>query len=206
MAQIAQTAVYDTEGNKTGDVIALPEVFRAPIRPDLIEFVHVNTRKNLRHPYGVMCRFGPTGIVAGHQHSAHSWGTGRAVSRIPRVSGGGTHRAGQGAFGNMCRGGRMAFPTKIWRKWHRKINRKQRRYAIASAIAATASAPLVMARGHRIDKLPEIPLVVDFGEVLKTKEAIKMLKTFGLAEELERTTKRMVRVGRESTTGGGRPR
>jgi len=196
MAQIAQTAVYDIEGNKTGDVIALPEVFRAPIRPDLIEFVHINTRKNLRHPYGVMCRFGPTGIVAGHQHSAHSWGTGRAVSRIPRVSGGGTHRAGQGAFGNMCRGGRMAFPTKIWRKWHRKINRKQRRYAIASAIAATASAPLVMARGHRIDQMPEIPLVVDFGEVLKTKDAVKMLKTFGLAEELERTTKRMVRVGK----------
>merc|ERR1711920_61129 len=96
----------------------------------------------------------------------------------------------------MCMGGHMAFPTKVWRKWHRKINRKQRRYAIASAIAATASAPLVMARGHRIDQMPEIPLVVDFGEVLKTKEAVKMLKTFGLAEELERTTKRMVRVGK----------
>jgi ribosomal protein L4 len=35
------------------------------------------------------------------QSSAESWGTGRAVSRIPRVPGGGTHRAGQGAFGNV---------------------------------------------------------------------------------------------------------
>lgn len=49
---------------------------------------------------------------AGHQTAAESWGTGRAVSRIPRVPGGGTHRAGQGAFGNMCRGGHMYSPTK----------------------------------------------------------------------------------------------
>lgn len=38
---------------------------------------------------------------AGTQTSAQSWGTGRAVARIPRVPGGGTHRAGQGAFGNI---------------------------------------------------------------------------------------------------------
>jgi large subunit ribosomal protein L4e len=52
--------------------------------------------------------------------------SGRAVARIPRVSGGGTHRAGQAAFGNMCRSGRMFAPTKIWRKWHIKINQGQK--------------------------------------------------------------------------------
>ena len=36
-------------------------------------------------------------------------GTGRAVARIPRVRGGGTHRSGQAAFGNMCRGGRYIY-------------------------------------------------------------------------------------------------
>ena len=61
------------------------------------------------------------------QTSAESWGTGRAVSRIPRVPGGGTHRAGQGAFGNMCRGGRMFAPTKTWRRWHRKVNVNEKR-------------------------------------------------------------------------------
>lgn len=39
--------------------------------------------------------------LSGHQTSAESWGTGRAVARIPRVRGGGTHRSGQGAFGNV---------------------------------------------------------------------------------------------------------
>jgi large subunit ribosomal protein L4e len=34
-------------------------------------------------------------VKAGHQTSAESWGTGRAVARIPRVGGAGTHRSGQ---------------------------------------------------------------------------------------------------------------
>jgi len=44
--------------------------------------------KNKRQPYAVSEK-------AGHQTSAESWGTGRAVARIPRVGGGGTHRSGQ---------------------------------------------------------------------------------------------------------------
>ena len=70
------------------------------------------------------------------------------MARIPRVRGGGTHRSGQGAFGNMCRGGRMYAPLKVWRKWHRKINLKQRRYALVSALAASGVPSLVLARGE----------------------------------------------------------
>jgi ribosomal protein L4 len=94
----------------------------APIRPDIVRTVHTNMNKNHRQAYAVSMK-------AGHQTAAESWGTGRAVSRIPRVPGGGTHRAGQGAFGNMCRGGHMFAPTKTWRRWHRKININQKRYA-----------------------------------------------------------------------------
>ena len=86
-------------------------------------------------------------ISKGHQTSAESWGTGRAVARIPRVSGGGTNRSGQGAFGNMCRGGRMFAPTKTFRKWHRHINKNQKRYAVCSAIAASGITGLVQAKG-----------------------------------------------------------
>jgi len=86
-------------------------------------------------------------VFVGHQTSAESWGTGRAVARIPRVRGGGTHRSGQGAFGNMCRGGRMFAPTKPWRRWHRRININQKRYALVSAIAASGVPALVMSKG-----------------------------------------------------------
>jgi large subunit ribosomal protein L4e len=133
--------------------LPIPAVFTAPIRLDVVHHVFRDMNKNARQPYAVY-------DDAGHQTSAESWGTGRAVARIPRVPGGGTSRAGQGAFGNMCRKGRMFAPTKTWRRWHRKINVNQRRYAVASALAASALPALVMARGHRIDEVPEIPLVV----------------------------------------------
>jgi len=132
-------------------------------------------------------------------HSAESWGTGRAVSRIPRVSGGGTSRAGQGAFGNQCRKGRMFAPTKTWRRWHRKINTNQKRYAVASALAASALTALVQGRGHVIDQVPEIPLVVDgaIEKLQKTKQAIAALKTLGAYGDVEKTTaSRKVRRGR----------
>ncbi|GBF98594.1 60S ribosomal protein L4 [Raphidocelis subcapitata] len=149
-----------------GEQTALPEVFTAPIRPDIVRTVHTNMAKNARQPYAVSMK-------AGHQTAAESWGTGRAVSRIPRVPGGGTHRAGQGAFGNMCRGGHMFAPTKVWRRWHRKVNINQKRYAVASALAASAVPALVMARGHRIEQVPEVPLVIsDQAEsITKTSKA-----------------------------------
>jgi large subunit ribosomal protein L4e len=149
----------------------LPFVFKAPIRPDLVNDVHVSMSKNSRQPYCVSKE-------AGHQTSAESWGTGRAVARIPRVRGGGTHRSGQGAFGNMCRGGRMFAPTKPWRRWHRRVNLRQRRAALAAAVAATGVPALVQARGHIIEKIPELPLVVadKVQEINKTKQAVIFLR------------------------------
>lgn len=172
------------EGDMATDAsqtVALPDVMKVSIRPDIVNFVHANISKNKRQPYAVSKR-------AGHQTSAESWGTGRAVSRIPRVPGGGTHRAGQGAFGNMCRGGRMFAPTKIWRRWHRKINVNQKRYAVVSAIAASAVPSLVLARGHRIESVPELPLVIsDAAEgVEKTSAAIKVLKQIGAFPDAEK--------------------
>ncbi|RZR99149.1 hypothetical protein BHM03_00028640 [Ensete ventricosum] len=149
------------------------DVLKAPIRPDVVRFVHANLSKNSRQPYAVSKR-------AGHQTSA--------VSRIPRVPGGGTHRAGQGAFGNMCRGGRMFAPTKTWRRWHRRVNINLRRYAVVSALAASAVPSLVLARGHRIESVPELPLVVsDSVEgVEKTASAIKILKQIGAFPDAEK--------------------
>nr|CAX70908.1 putative ribosomal protein L4 [Schistosoma japonicum] len=163
--------VYGVNGTSTGATIKMPAVFTTPFRLDLLNFVHDQMRKNSRQPYAVSTK-------AGHQTSAESWGTGRAVARIPRVRGGGTHRSGQGAYGNMCRGGHMYAPTKTMRRWHRKINIQQRRYAICSAIAATGVPSLVMARGHRVDRVPELPLVLskEVESLKKTKDAVKVLK------------------------------
>lgn len=69
------------------DSVPLPAVFTAPIRDDIVHFVHTNMAKNRRQAHGVF-------RLAGHQHAAESWGTGRAVARIPRIGGSGTSRSG----------------------------------------------------------------------------------------------------------------
>merc|ERR1711936_633831 len=173
--------VHSDKNAPTGTTVCLPVVFRAPVRPDIVSLMHNNIAKNKRQPYAVHKH-------AGHQTSAESWGTGRAVARIPRVSGSGTHRSGQAAFGNMCRKGRMAHPLHTWRKWHRKVNMNQRRHALASAVAATACAPLVMARGHRVNTVPQLPLILEdtVGQVSKTRDVIAMLKNLGVWDDVRR--------------------
>merc|ERR1711868_23780 len=181
-----------TVQSESGKQVQLPAVFLAPIRPDIVQFVHTSMNKNNRQAYAVNRN-------AGHQTSAESWGTGRAVARIPRVPGGGTSRSGQGAFGNMCRGGRMFNPTKTWRKWHRKINVNQRRYAVCSALAASALPALVMARGHKISSVAECPVVIDDAAEScdKTGKAMTILKNLGAIEDVEKSKdSRKVRSGK----------
>ena len=180
--------------SQVGDSLPLPEVLTAPIRPDLVNVIHNSVARNKRQARGVS-------LLAGHQTSAESWGTGRAVARIPRVGGSGTHRSGQGAFGNMCRKGHMFAPLKVYRKWHQKSNLKERRHAVASALAASAVAPLVMARGHKIEDITEIPLVVDHLNYKKTKDVLDALLTLGLQDELTR-----VALSKKIRTGKGKMR
>jgi len=189
LVQVRSTA--EKPADSKAAQLQIPAVLLAPIRPDIVQFVHTSMNKNKRQAYGV-------NYMSGMQHSAESWGTGRAVARIPRVSGGGNSRSGQGAFGNMCRKGRMFAPTKVWRKWHRKINTNQKRYAVASALAASALPSLVLARGHRVEQVPEIPLVVDNAveSVNKTKAAVAALKAVGAYADVEKAAdSRKIRAG-----------
>ncbi|KAL8740608.1 MAG: hypothetical protein Q9190_006713 [Brigantiaea leucoxantha] len=185
------------DGTPSGKTHPLPAVFRSPLRLDIVQSVHSGMAKNKRQPYAVSEK-------AGHQTSAESWGTGRAVARIPRVSGGGTHRAGQAAFGNQCRSGRMFAPTKVWRKWHQKINLGQKRFATASALAASSVPSLLLARGHRISTVPEVPLVISSSAfaVTKTKAAIGLLQAVGAGPDVVKVTKsRKLRAGKGKLRG-----
>ncbi|CAE7672874.1 RPL4A [Symbiodinium sp. CCMP2592] len=148
--------------------------------------------KNKRQAYAVSAK-------AGYDTAAESWCTGRAVARIPRAPGGGTHRAGQAAFGNQARGGGMFNPTRIWRRWHRRVNVTKKRHAVAVALAASSLPPLVMARGHKIGKVAELPLVVSDGleSVTKTKQAVESLKKLGCGEELQKVLdSKKIRAGK----------
>jgi len=97
----------------------------------------------------------------------------------------------------------MFAPTKTWRKWHRHINVNQRRYAICSAIAASGIPALVMAKGHIVDQVPEIPLVVsdNVQELKKTKEAVGVLRKLKAWPDIEK-----VKASRRFRAGKGKMR
>ncbi len=82
----------------------------------------------------------------------------------------------------------MFAPTKVWRRWHRRINQNQRRYATVSALAASALPSLVMARGHRVDKIQEVPLVVTSAleKISQTKEAVAVLRALGAYADVQK--------------------
>jgi len=93
----------------------------------------------------------------------------------------------------------MFAPTKTWRKWHVKVNQNQRRFAIVSALAASALPSLVLARGHRIEHINEVPLVIgsEAESFTKTKEAVTLLKSLNAyADVVKVSNSRKLRAGR----------
>jgi large subunit ribosomal protein L4e len=101
----------------------------------------------------------------------------------------------------------MFAPTKVWRKWHQKINLNQKRFATASALAASACPPLVMARGHKIETVPEVPLVVNSeifanAGVAKTSSALKLLESVGAGADVSKVkASRKLRAGKGKLRG-----
>ena len=100
----------------------------------------------------------------------------------------------------------MFAPTKVWRKWHQKINLGQKRFATASAIAASSSAALLLARGHHISTVPEVPLVISStafagGAIRKTSAAVAILNAVGAGPDVSK-----VKASRKLRAGKGKLR
>jgi len=80
----------------------------------------------------------------------------------------------------------------------------QKRYAVASAVAASAVPALVMARGHKIEQLNEVPLVVSDGaeSLTKTSAAVALLKKFGAYDDVEKViSSKTMRAGKGKMRG-----
>jgi len=185
--------------------VELPSVFKTEIRPDLIQRAFLALMSHKRQPYG-------TDPLAGLRTSAHYHGRrhtrytmmNRELARMPRLHG----DTAPGLFFRARKvpqavKGRRAHPPKVEKVWEEKINKKERRKAIASAIAATIIRELVEARGHKIKDLKAFPIIVvdDIESVSKTSELRKILEKLGLKEELERIKKKKVRAGKGKRRG-----
>lgn len=190
-----KVTAYTLKGNKKKKKAELPEVFSTPIREDLIRRAVVAQQSRHYQSYSPNKR-------SGKRTSAESWGPGYGVSRVPRVKGSRYAAANRGAFAPGTVGGRRAHPPKPEKKFAKKINRKEKRFATASAIAATADKEVVKERGHRFNA-EELPIVVDNGieKMGKTREVKSLLESLGLGEELERTGRRKIRAGKGKMRG-----
>ena len=184
--------VFNLEGKSTRKM-KLPPVFATPLRPDVIKRAVLAIQSS---------RFQPQGRdpMAGKRTSAESRGTGFAMARIPRLKG----QSGRAAFAPGTVGGRQSHPPVSEKKIARRIPKKEKRLALLSAIAATASKETVAARGHSIVDVPEIPLVVtnDLEALKKTREVEETLIRLGVLSDIYRVEEsRKVRAGRGKSRG-----
>lgn len=180
-----QIYLYTVEG-KALKVLDLPAVFRGEIRTDVIRRAVGAAQANRRQPYG------PTPL-SGLRHVAHGAGKGRGLSRVPRIAG---NRRGALAPGTV--GGRRSHPPRPDRVWTKKLNKKERRLAKLSALAATADPRWVTDRGHRFQEALSLPLVVEgkIESLAQTKDAATLLRSLGVYEDVERATSKKVRAGK----------
>jgi large subunit ribosomal protein L4e len=193
---MASVKTYSLKG-KAGKKIDLPIQFQTAYRPDVIKRAVLALRSRRYQPHGV-------DVLAGKRNTAESWGVGHGRSRIPRVKGSGTGAANKGAFAPGTVGGRTAHPPEARKVLLERINAKERRLAIRSAIAATANADVVKRRGHEVESVPEFPLIVsdDLQSLTTTKEVQAAAEALGLTGDLERASQgRSVRAGKGKMRG-----
>jgi large subunit ribosomal protein L4e len=184
--------IFSLDGKAAGKM-KFPQVFDTPVRPDVIKRAVLSMQSKRYQPQG-------RDPMAGKRTSAESMGTGRGMARIPRIKGGGS----RAALAPGTVGGRQAHPPKSQKKIAKKINRKEKRLALLSAIAATASKKWVASRGHNIEDIPEIPLIVtnELESLSKTKEVEEALIHLGALSELFRVKEsRKIRAGKGKLRG-----
>jgi len=171
---------YNALGERAG-TIRLPDVFRVPVREDLIRRVFLSEFTARLQPKG-------RDPMAGKRTTARSLGAHHGVARVPRIRG--SLRA---AFAPMTVGGRLAHPPRVEKRIHEEVNRKERILGTMSALAATARVDLVRARGH-VFRAEAVPVVIEseaFERYSKTSEAKSLLDRLGILDDVVRARERV---------------
>ena len=192
-----KVTTFTTTGTKDGE-IELPLIFSTPFRRELIHKAYTNLTSHKFQPQGRHPTAGQD-VVA----DSNDPPTGQGVSRVARAQGGGGGRQGQGAEVASTRGGRQAHPPKANKVIYKKLNKKENKLALCSAIAATASKDLVEKRGHKVEGIDAFPLVIsdDIEKISKTAELNKVLEDLKITQDVDRLRSRKRRTGKVALRG-----
>jgi large subunit ribosomal protein L4e len=177
--------------NEKIDEVETPKVFETPVRHDVIKRAVLALQST---------RFQPQGRdpMAGKRTTAESMGTGQGRARVPRLKDG--RRA---AFGVSTVGGHQAFPPRSEKVIVKRINKKEKRFAIRSGIAATAVKELVEHRNHKVANVKQLPIVIDddVESLTKTKEVAELFQSLGIWADVERADRKKTRAGKGKMRG-----
>ncbi len=181
----------------------IPSQFNESVRPDLIKRAVLTINANTRQPYG-------SSPEAGKRHSAFvskrrnkyrtTYGIGQ--SRTPRkvMSVRGKRFNWVGAVAPQTVGGRRAHPPKAEKIWKQDLNKKERRKAIRSALAATFDKTYVEKKHSLPDQYPFL-IESKIESLEKTKDVLKALESLGLKNELTRCRIKKIRAGKGTSRG-----
>ena len=195
--------ILDSTRNKVGE-INLPIQFEEEFRPDLIQRAVSAIQSHKRHVHAASPEAGKrSSAKLSRRRRKYRGSYGIGISRVPRkiLTRRGTRMNWVGAFAPGTVGGRRAHPPKSEKILWKKINDKERRKSIRSAISATVLKHIVAERGHIMPS--EYPFILEdkFELLDKTKSVLESLRKLGMEHELERVEEKKVRAGRGKSRG-----
>ncbi len=198
-------SVYSMEGKKVKDM-TLPPVFHTAYDPSLIKRAVLAVQTTRVQPFGVKKGAGRNNTaeyigVRGKPNPFKTINVGHA--RLPRLRNRRGILYGKVAAVPQARGGPIAHGPKVEQKNIEHINVKERKKAIASAIAASVNVSLVKGRGHTFDD-KMFPLIVDHSveSLAKTKDIIKTLTALHVEKDVQKAKdKKQVRAGKNKNRG-----
>ncbi len=197
--------VLSLEGEKKKEM-ELPKIFETEYSPELIKRSVLAIESNAMQPKGsdVWAGRKTTAVYIGarrYSQGDRTINTGRA--RRPRTKNRRHLLYGRVAGISGSVKGPKAFPPQTEKNIKEKINKKEKKKALESAIAATAKKELVEKRGHKANGI-ELPLIIEneFENLKKTKEVSSVLKKLNLWEDVLRAKKRKTtRAGKGKRRG-----
>lgn len=189
--------ILDLDNKKIGE-IKLPSQFEEELRTDLIQRSVLALQSNRRQAYSASPTAGKrsSGKLSRRRRD-YRGSYGHGISRVPRkiLSRRGMRMNWVGSFAPGTVGGRRAHPPKTEKIWSKKINEKERKKAIRSAITSTITKEIVGKRGHIIPA--SYPFIIDskFELLDKTKSVIDVMEKLGISPDLERANTKKIREG-----------
>ncbi len=191
---------------KAKEELKLPFQFKELYRPDLIRRAALAIMSHQIKPEGVSEEAGKRqSSYFSKRRDRYRTTYGYGQSRTPRkvMSVKGSRFVTKGASVPQAVGGRKAHPAKVEKVSYEKINKKEKRKAIRSAISATAIKDVVESRGHKVENIKDFPIIIEenIESIKKSKDVMELLKKLGLEKELERTKEKKVRAGKGKSRG-----